>query len=286
MASNKKLIINADDFGIHESVNNGILKGHISGCITSTTIMAGAQGFEHAVKTANSAPGLGVGVHLTFVGEKPVGDLREVASILDDTEYLHKNYTDFIKKYVQGKIDLKHVSYETFAQIEKITKSGLKLPLTHLDSHQHLHVLPGVIDIVIKAALEFNIKAIRVPNERFLFRGGYNAGLGRLIGRSGLTALALLAKQKIKKASLFAPDNFFGMLAGGNLREEYLLNILNALPAGTSEVMIHPGDDDAALKAKYGWPYNWQAELAAVTSPQVLEKIKEEKIELISFKDI
>jgi predicted glycoside hydrolase/deacetylase ChbG (UPF0249 family) len=97
---------------------------------------------------------------------------------------------------------------------------------------------------------------------------------------------AVCAKRKAKKAALLASDNFFGMLAGGNLREEFLLNILSALPLGISEVMIHPAQDDEPLQAKYGWAYNWQAELAAVTSPKTLAKIARENIELISFSKI
>lgn len=286
MASNKRLIINADDFGIHEAVNRGILRGYTSGCLTSTSIMPTGEAFDQALEMAKDCPGLGVGVHLTLVDERPVESASLISSLLDDEGFFHSHYIEFIKKYLQGNIDLKDVYREMRAQIKKTVESGLKLPLTHLDSHQHLHVLPGIIDLVIALALEFNIRAIRIPNEAFCFHGEYSADFGRLIGRTGLTSLALLARRKIKKAKLLSPENFFGMLAGGNLREEFLLNIIDSLPAGVSEVMIHPGEDDDALKDKFGWPYNWQAELEAATSPKVLRKISEKSIELISFRDL
>ncbi|MDR1701872.1 MAG: ChbG/HpnK family deacetylase, partial [Sporomusaceae bacterium] len=237
------------------------------------------EAFAEAAEMAGKLPKLGVGVHLTLVGEKPVENPARVPSLLNGGVCFYDNYTQFIKKYAQGKIDHQEIAREFRAQIEK----AQKLKITHLDSHQHLHVLPGIIELVIELALEFGIKAVRVPGESFFFRGGYQAGLGRFIGRSGLTALALNARRKIKKAALLAPDNFFGMLAGGNLREEFLLNILAAVPAGVSEIMIHPAADDRALQVKYGWAHNWQAELSALTSEKVLWEIKKQKIELISF---
>jgi hopanoid biosynthesis associated protein HpnK len=286
MVSKKKLIINADDFGLHQAVNEGVLKGHTLGCITSASLMPVGEAFSEAAQLAGNLAGLGVGAHLTLVGEKPVENPALISSLVNSDGYFCDNYVSFIKKYMQGKIQLKDVRRELRAQIKKITESSVKNKVTHLDSHQHLHVLPGIIDLVIELALEFKIKAMRIPGESFFFRGGYSAGLGRMIGRGGLTALAFNARRKIKKASLLAPDNFFGMLAGGNLREEFLLNILKSLPQGVSEIMIHPAARDEPLEIKYDWQYNWQAELQAATSEKVLEEIKKQNIELISFHNL
>lgn len=82
-SSMKLLIVNADDFGLHPAVNRGIIAGHVNGCISSTSIMPGGGAFEDAAALAAAHPRLGVGVHLTLVGEKPVLDPSEVPSLVD-----------------------------------------------------------------------------------------------------------------------------------------------------------------------------------------------------------
>jgi hopanoid biosynthesis associated protein HpnK len=280
----KQLIVNADDFGLHPVVNQAIIEGYTTGCITSTSLMPGAAGFEDALRLAAGYPELGVGVHLTLVGEKPVADRANVSSLLDDDGRLVAQYPQFVARFLLGGISLSEVRIELTAQIEKALASGLTF--THLDSHQHLHVLPGIIDIVLDLANQYGISAIRIPAEALFFTGGYPFTLGRLLSRCGLTVLARRAAWKAKRRGVRVPDHFFGMLAGGNMQEEYFLNIVSQLPTGTSEIMVHPGKNDATLKAAYGWEYHWQGELAAVTSSVVLHKLDEEKIKPVSFREL
>ncbi|MBP2654497.1 MAG: YdjC family protein [Firmicutes bacterium] len=280
----KRLIINADDFGLHPAVNQGIIEGYQAGCVTSTTIMACGKAFAAAAEQALGQPGLGVGVHLTLVGEKPVTDAGNVQSLVDSEGQFPSSYPQFLSRFFQRKIKLDEVYCELRSQVVKAAASGLAL--THLDSHQHLHVLPGIIDIVLKIASEFSIKALRIPAEPFLFTGGYPVAIGRVIGRSGLSTLAVLARRKAKRQGLKVPDCFYGMLAGGNLEEKYLLNIVDRLPDGVSEIMMHPGGDDAAIRELYDWRLSWQAELAALKSAVVRRHLVERDIKLMSFKEL
>lgn len=64
----KKLIVNADDFGLHPAINAGIIKGCRDGFITSTSLMCSGAAFDDAVLQAKATPALGVGIHLTLVG--------------------------------------------------------------------------------------------------------------------------------------------------------------------------------------------------------------------------
>ena len=98
--------------------------------------------------------------------------------------------------------------------------------------------------------------------EPLLFTGGYPYTISRLVARGGLAILARMARRKAQQRGILVSDNFYGMLAGGNMREEFLLNIVANLPQGVSEIMVHPGGDDGLLSAAYGWGYHWQAELA------------------------
>ncbi|MDR3565071.1 MAG: ChbG/HpnK family deacetylase [Negativicutes bacterium] len=280
----KRLIVNADDFGLHPAVNRAIIAGHASGCITSTSLMTGGAAFHEALAMAGDCLGLGIGVHLTLVGERPLTDPALIPSLVDREGRFPDNYVQFMVRFLQGKINLTEVRRELAAQLDKVVAGGITI--THVDSHQHLHVLPGIIDIVLDLAGRNGVKALRIPDESLFFTGGYPFTIGRVVGRSGLSFLAAVARRKAKKRGFAVPDFFFGMLAGGNMREEYLLNIINTLPQGTSEIMMHPGNDDALLNSSYPWVYHWQNELAAVTSSQVLEQLVTQEIQLVSFREL
>ncbi|WP_425060732.1 Chitooligosaccharide deacetylase ChbG [Sporomusa carbonis] len=277
----KRLIVNADDFGLHENINYGIIKGHTKGCITSTSLMAGGKAFEHALSLAEAQPELGIGVHLTLVGAYPVTDPGRIPTLVDGEGLLCRDYPAFLKKFCFGKIRLEDIRQELAAQVKAVLAAGVTI--THLDSHQHMHIVPGIIDVVLDIAKEFTIRAMRIPAEPLAFFGGFKPSAGRVIGRSGLTILARLAGRKARQAGLAVPDHFFGMLAGGSMEERLLLTVMDCLPPGSTEIMIHPGLDDAILNAYFGWNYNWQTELAAVTSSQVAEKLAKGNIELCSF---
>lgn len=281
----KQLIINADDFGLHEAVNAGIITGHASGCITSTSLMPTGAAFDAALTQLQKHRRLDVGVHLTLVGgEVPLSDPAKIPTLVDAAGRLFPDYLTFLRRFSTGRIMLDDIRTELTAQVRKVIAAGV--PASHLDSHQHLHIVPGIIDIAIDLARQFHISAMRLPAEPLLFRGGYPVSGGRLIGRTGLTVLARLAWRKARRAGIFMPDHFFGMLAGGNMQEQYLCAIIRQLPAGTTEIMLHPGSNDAALQAAFGWPYHWQAELAAVSSDNVKSCLRQHDVQLISFRDL
>ena len=280
----KYLIINADDFGLDETVNIGIIQGHTSGFITSTSIMPSGRAFTHGVALALANPQLGIGVHLTLVGEKPVCDPRAVPSLVDKDGYLPPQYPRFLLSYLLGRIQLDDIHRELTAQVQKVVDNGIFI--THLDSHQHLHIMPGIINITLDIARKFGIKAVRIPAEPYFFTGGFTCSPTRFVARAGLTYLAQLAARKVSKNKLAMPDHFFGMLAGGNVREEFLLSIIKALPDGISEIMMHPGTNNEVLNTIYNWNYHGQEELAAVTSDNVRKLLADHKIHLISFRDL
>ncbi len=278
------LIINADDFGLHPAINDGIRHGHTLGCITSTSLMAGGSSFDHAVSTARELNNLGVGIHLTLVACAPVCNPVEIPTLVDNDGLLTTNYLEFMKKYFTNKISLADIQKELEAQVQKVISTGINI--THVDSHQHLHVLPGILDLVLRLAVKYDIASIRIPREAYFFSGGFPFQVYRTIGKWGLTTLAAAAKQKALRMGLAVPDYFFGMLAGGNLLEPYLHRILEAIPDGVSEIMIHPGIKNDVLKQTFGWPYHWQQELNAVTSNTTLKKLNDLNINLISFKEL
>lgn len=280
----RRLIVNADDFGLHAAVNRGILTAHTEGIVSSTSLMAGGAAFDDAVRIARHCPQLGVGVHLTLVGASPLLPVAEVSSLLDEAGDFYGSYPLFIKRFLRGKIRLAEVERELAAQIDRVRMAGIQP--SHLDSHQHLHVLPGIGGLVLDLARRFSIRAIRIPAEPVAFIGATPATVGRLVGRGGLTMLANLFRQHAAAAGIRTSDHFYGMLAGGQLTEPAILAILRRLPPGESELMTHPGFADESLADAFRWDYQWDAERQALTAPAVRALLAERQIRLISFREL
>lgn len=152
-----KLIVNADDFGLTEGTNYGIIDGHINGLVNSTTMMMNMPGTEHAVHLAKEYKTLGVGVHLVLTAGEPL--LKNVPSLVGTDGSFHKQ--GIVR---EGNIDPEEVEREWTAQIEKFLSYGL-IP-THLDSHHHVHGLPILHDVLERLAAKYNIPIRRCEEER------------------------------------------------------------------------------------------------------------------------
>lgn len=278
----KQLIANADDFGLHPLINAGIIKGHQEGFITSTSLMPSAPCWQEAVRLAKENPRLGIGVHLTLVGGVPsVLPKEQVSSLLDDDGLFLPDYVAFAKRYYGGAVKRSELEAELRAQLERALSCGVNI--THIDSHQHTHVLPGINSLVLKLSNEYNIIRVRIPKEGYLFTGGFQTGVGRLIGRSGLSFCADMAALRADSLGLRHPQHFYGMLAGGHLNAQLIANILRQLPEGVSEIMTHPGLDSAALGKAFSWQYHWREELDAYLDAGNKALLKELGIEPVSF---
>lgn len=278
----KQLIVNADDFGLHPLINAGIIKGHQEGFITSTSLMPSAPCWQEAVRLAKDNPRLGIGVHLTLVGGVPsVLPKEKVSSLLDDDGFFLPDYVAFAKRYYSGAVKRSELEAELRAQLERALSCGVNI--THIDSHQHTHVLPGINSLVLKLSNEYNIIRVRIPKEGYFFTGGFQTGVGRLIGRSGLSFCADMAALRADSLGLRHPQHFYGMLAGGHLNAQLIANILRQLPEGVSEIMTHPGLDSVALGEAFSWQYHWREELDAYLDAGNKALLKELGIEPVSF---
>ena len=276
----KKLIINADDFGRHELINKAVEQGLVEGCLRSATLMPGGRAFDSAVAVAKRHKDLGVGIHFTLVNGYPILPSKAIPSLVTEQNVFYDNYAIFVKRFVAGKVNLEEVQAELAAQLQKLKRTGLDL--THADSHQHMHTLPGIIDIVLKLAKASGIKAVRTPRTP-LFCGEFG-GIGQLMGRWGLGALARMAAFKVKNKGLATTDHFAGIVAGEAVTEPYLMNIVRNLQMGTTEVMMHPGTDNGALAPDCNWDHDFEAELAAIVSPRVRELAAAGHVEIANFR--
>ena len=281
-----KLIVNADDFGLHPEVNAGIIAGHEQGIITSTSLLASGQAFEEAVALAEQHPHLGIGVHVCLVGGlAPVSPVDSVRSLLTEEGVFPSSYIELMKWMYTGKINYQELYTEIRAQFEKIKHTPLTI--THVDGHQHMHVLSQVLPMVVSLMKEYNWQRMRIPEEAIFFTNGVTNPV-RWAGKVGLSRVAHKARKFAQTMHVTTPDHFWGMINGGQLNEEALLGILERVASqeGVHEIMTHPGASNAILGDLYPWGYHWEQELAAMQSPRVKAFLEAHDISLINFGDL
>lgn len=275
----KRLIVNADDFGRHELINRAVERAFNDGCLKSATLMAGGIAFDDAVKLSKQLKNFGVGIHFTLANGNPILPPKEIPSLVTAEGIFHADYIAFLKLYLRGKISLSEVRAELAAQLEKILNAGLTL--THIDSHQHLHHMPGIIEIVLDLAQAANIKAMRVAGAKIF--DGELKNIGQFVGRLGLGSLAKFAAHLAHKKNFVTPEHFAGIVAGESVDENFLLKLIDNLSDSTTEVMLHPGVDNEILRGFCKWDHDFETELAAVTSPKVLAALDSHNVAAINF---
>jgi len=278
-----RLVVNADDFGVSERVNAGIASAHREGIVTATSLMAVGRAFEHAVGLLQGAPSLDVGVHLTLVAERPLRQARSTLAGPDGR--LPPGAGAFTRRWLSGRIRRADVEAEWSAQIERVLDSGIRP--SHLDSHQHVHVLPGLLDLARELAGRHGIPFVRLPVEgRRLDRPLTLHGIARLLGAGALGAFAALSALWRPGPPGLRPPRFLGFHDGGRLDEVRLRRLLAGLKAGgVYELMCHPGLAPEEEDLRH-WGYAHEAELQALTSPAVRAELGALGIHLCSFKDL
>jgi predicted glycoside hydrolase/deacetylase ChbG (UPF0249 family) len=278
-----RLVVNADDFGISERINAGILQAHREGIVTATSLMAVGRAFEHAVHLSRTVPALDVGVHLALVAEAPL--LRCNSSLIGNNGRFPDSAGALAWRWLTGGIRKADVRAEWSAQIERILEHGIRV--THLDSHQHVHVLPGLYGLVLDLAARYDIAFVRVPVENLRTDGPPNLhGMARATGSTILRVLWMIGRRTgagpAKRRSL----RFLGFQDGGRLDQVRLRCLLDRLrPGGVYELMCHPGftPDEPDVQS---WAYRHEVELRALTSPSIRSEIAARGIRLCNFKDL
>ena len=260
---NKKIIFNADDFGLSKGVNLGIIEAHQNGPVRSTTLMAGGVAFEHAVALAKIHPELNVGIHLTLTASRSVGGPHKT---LTDENGFFLPLIAFIDKAKRGLLDLTEVEAEYEAQIQKVLDAGI-IP-THFDSHHHTHFLPGVFDVFLKMAVKYNVSRVRISHTRM---------------QEGGNSLINLADPSI---NVLTTDQFAEDFYGDGVTIDNLKRIIASFQGNTLEIMLHPAYIDYTLhkSSSYLLPRAYEVEI--LTSAELCSFLANQQVEIASFLDL
>ncbi len=286
----RRLIVNGDDFGYARSVNAGILRAFCDGVLTSTTLMANGDAFDDAVRLARAHPDLGVGCHLVLVGEPPVAPAKTIPTLIGRDGRLPSSPARLAGRLALGRVRQADIETELRAQVGRICAAGIRP--THVDTHKHTHLYPRVMQAVASIAAEFGIEAVRKPYEspRSLFAAGPGRERGKF-GRSLAAVAARVGRRRFRvlaeRGGLRAPDHFLGMGWTGELSAPRLVQAVERLPQGTTELMCHPGVyDDELERKRTRLKRERQQELDALTDPEVARAIRRAGIQLISFREL
>ena len=238
----KRLIVTADDVGLHRGMTEGAIRAHRQGIVTACSISANGREFDDAVARLRDVPSLEVGVHLTLVEERA----------LTTGKPMPQNYIRFV-------LSRKKVEPELRAQIERVLSTGLRV--THLNGHQHLHVWPSIFPLVERLAREYGIGYVRRVSDH-----GGRAGLFR---RLSIGVLRKLSRRGTN-------DRTIGVLEAGHLtRIEPLLDQVE----GLTELVTHPG---VSVDAYRHWGYEWDQETLALCDPGLRAALDGRGIVLLS----
>jgi chitin disaccharide deacetylase len=286
----KSLILNADDFGMTHGVNQGIIRAHRDGILTSTTLMANGPAFDDAVERIAANPALGVGCHLVLVGGKCVARREDIASLADANGNLPESLPKFVAKLSSGMIPAKEIKQELRAQIEKIQAAGITP--THLDTHKHTHAHPRVMEALAAVAKEFGIKRVRKPVENLhdswqTMQADEKGFSMQIVAAGAVRAVAPRFLAIARKYGLLFPEHFLGLAVTGQVSAAALRRMVDALDDGSTEIMLHPGICDADL-VQSGTRLREQreTELEALLDPGVRSALNERGVRLISYREL
>jgi chitin disaccharide deacetylase len=251
LAEMKRLIINADDFGLAPGVNRAIVELQQAGALSSTTLMATAPYFSPAVYLAFAQPALSVGCHVVLVDGSPLLRPDEVPSLLDPRHSvslsLRPTVGSFLRDLMRGRIRVQEIEAEAIAQIRRIQSSGVTV--SHIDSHKHIHSFPRVLAPLLRAAKQCGVDCVRNPFEpSWSLRATRVAGAWRRAQVHALRSQRRGFLRLTEEYGMLTADGSIGVLATGSLDAHILRSMLHAMPEGTWELVCHPGYLDRALE--------------------------------------
>lgn len=252
---NKRLIINADDFGLCKAQNYGIIDAFHHGAVSSATAMVNASGAEHAAALSRACPQLAVGLHFVLTLGRPLSALPNLVNAQGELD------KSIWQRAQADTLPLDEIRHELTCQFARFSALFGRAP-THIDSHHHVHMIPQIFPIV----------------ERFAKANGVALRIDR----------TTVAHHGIALCGARSTDDFTSGFYGETISEALFLKVVDeaALRGAQSlEVMCHPAFiDGTLLTSQYCYPR--LAELEVLTSPSLKYALVERGWRLGTFRDL
>ncbi len=270
----RRLIVNADDFGRSPSINCAVIRAHEEGILTTASLMVNEPACDEAVRLARAHPRLGVGLHLSLVCGKSALPHAQIPSLVDAGGNFSNNAPATGMRYFFNSNCRADLEKEITAQFQRFHATGL--PLDHVNGHLHMHLHPVVFRILLRHAREWNIRHVRLTNDYLALN--LKAARGKWLYRlSHFTIYRLLsswARPHFRRHGFRCTNAVFGLLQDSRVDKSFLARLLPALPPGDSELYSHPSLDQ------------FKHEFDALISPSIVGLVKQQGISLIRYQDL
>ena len=237
----KELIVNADDFGLSEGANRAIIDSYREGILTSASLMVGGAAFKQAVSLAQENAGLQVGLHLNLVQGRSTLPPEDIPGLVDGKGNFTDNAVKAGMSYFFDTALRNELYREIEAQIGAFLMTGMSL--THIDGHLNIHMHPVIFDILLELMPKYGVASFRLTREKLLPNLAVDRRRipGKIADAVIFSCLASRCRPHLEKFGIQFAAEVKGLLNSGRMTENYLLDTLESLGEGVTEIYFHPG---------------------------------------------
>lgn len=254
-----RVICCADDMGMRPDWDQAILRCIDAGSVHAVSVVTNGPVFGQALRALATRPSVAVGIHLNVLDGRPLSPPDRVPGLSGPSGRLDPRVGRFLVRYLTGRIGREAIEREWTCQIEAGLAGGLRP--THLNSHFHLHMLPGLFEVVLHMARRYRIERVRVADQPPWAAWSEVGAVPRELAKVGvLWALSYLAMPKLRAEGLEPVGKVRGLAMDAADAQRWM-DVLRDLPPGPTELICHPGQ--------------FERQTAALLSPEVAARIRQ-----------
>jgi hopanoid biosynthesis associated protein HpnK len=282
----RRVIVNGDDFGLAVPVNEAILEAHCRGILTTASLMVSAEAAADAVERARTTPSLRVGLHVVLVEGRSILPPRAIPDLVNDSGRFSDCPARAGFKYACGRGIRKQLESEIRAQFDAFRETGL--PLDHVDTHNHLHLHPRILNLILEVGRDYGLAAMRLPHEPPILsrRISRRSPAARTAAWMALAPLIGFMKRRLRRSGVRCNDYILGMADTGAMTEDLILNAVPHLPPGVAEMYFHPATRRCAEIERTMPAYRHVEEYQALVSDRVRAAFDHAGIRRITYSDL
>jgi len=261
------IILHADDFGITRSATQGILSAWTDEALDRFSIMANGRHLEwgrRILETFERQPQR-LAIHLNILEEVPLSDPVECPLLFNESGKFPFSFLTLFRWQKRSPHERQTLSQQVTCewrqQIIRAKTLFPRIKVWSLDSHQHVHVIPWLWEIVFKLAREFSIMEIRIPQDQLFSH--LNIFHPRHWPKPQNFAKVRLINHLIKQNfihKLYSPIFIGGLYYSGEMHRFPIKALRETLARQAEEIelLFHPGDESPLCnndQLSFAWFY-------------------------------